>query len=226
MTTALAIFVKTPSCSPVKTRLARAIGNTAATEFYRLAAAAVAAVGHASGPAIVPYWAVAEADTRAHAAWPEFPTLWQGEGDLGARMHRVYDELLGRHAQVLLVGADAPQLTVALLTQATHALREPAAAFVLGQARDGGFWLFGGKVPVPLDVWQSVAYSQDDTCAALRRALPTTGATIDLPRLTDADTADDLPSVLHALNELPQPLPPQRELARWLAERLQSAILP
>ncbi|NUO72342.1 MAG: DUF2064 domain-containing protein [Frateuria sp.] len=226
MSTALAIFVKTPGHSPLKTRLASAIGAEAATAFYRLAAAAVAAVAQTSRPAITPYWAVAEADAQAHAAWPDFPTLWQGEGELGTRMHRVYDELLGRHAQVLLVGADAPQLTAALLARAASALRDPAVAFALGEARDGGFWLFGGKAPVPLAVWQSVRYSQGDTCAALRRALPCCGTTVDLPTLVDADSIDDLEPVRQALSSLPQALPAQRVLADWLAGLLRASAVP
>lgn len=216
MTAALAIFVKTPGHSPLKTRLAAGIGEDAALAFHTLAAAAVAAVAKAGQPRITPYWAVAEAADAAHAAWPDFPTIWQGEGDLGTRMHQVFATLLTRHDSVLLVGADVPQLTPGQLDRAAHALADPAVAFVLGPASDGGFWLFGGNTPVPLAIWQSVRYSQGDTCAALRRALPRTGAIADFPILTDVDNADDLPRVLRALDRLPSALPAQRALADWM----------
>lgn len=220
MTTALAIFVKTPGHSPLKTRLAAAIGEDDALDFHRLASAAVAAVAEAARPCITPCWAVAEADAAAHAAWPDFPTIWQGEGDLGTRMHHVLDVLLSRYDSVLLVGADVPQLTPGQLVQAAQALAAPPVAFVLGPATDGGFWLFGANTPVPLAAWQSVRYSQGDTCAALRHALPATGRIVELPALTDVDHADDLPRVLDALGRLPEALPAQRALAEWIQRQL------
>ncbi len=220
MTTALAIFVKTPGHSPLKTRLATVIGEDAALTFHRLASAAVAAVARAARPLITPYWAVAEADDAAHAAWPDFPTIWQGEGDLGTRMHHVLETLLSRHDSVLLVGADVPQLTSGQLTRAAQVLAEPPVAFVLGPATDGGFWLFGANTPVPLATWQSVRYSRGDTCLALRRALPGAGSIVELPVLTDVDNADDLPRVLGALGRLPETLPAQRALAEWMKLQL------
>ncbi|MCW0202075.1 TIGR04282 family arsenosugar biosynthesis glycosyltransferase [Rhodanobacter thiooxydans] len=220
MTTALAIFVKTPGHSPLKTRLAAAIGEDAALDFHRLASAAVAAVAKATRPLITPYWAVAEADDAAHAAWPDFPTIWQGEGGLGTRMHHVLETLLGRHDSVLLVGADVPQLTSGQLAQAAQALAEPPVACVLGPATDGGFWLFGANTPVPLATWQSVRYSRGDTCLALRKALPATENIVELPVLTDVDNADDLPRVLDALGRLPEALPAQRALAKWMQRQL------
>lgn len=221
MSAALAIFVKTPGLSPVKTRLAAAIGVPAATRFHRLGAAAVAAVAKASGPAVTPYWALAEADPAATGAWPEFPAVHQGNGDLGARMGRVYAELLGRHGRALLVGADIPQITPWHLTRATALLADPAVAFVFGPASDGGFWLFGGSRPVPLEVWQSVRYSRPDTCDRLRRALPDPDAVATLPVLTDVDTADDLAVLQRELHHLPAPLAAQRAVADWLDITLQ-----
>ncbi len=220
MSTALAIFVKTPGLSPVKTRLAESIGAAAAARFHRLGAAAVAAVARTGMPTVTPYWAVAEADPAATTAWPEFPIVYQGDGDLGLRMHRVYSELLERHGSVLLIGADIPQVRPWHLTQATARLADPAVGFVLGPAADGGFWLFGGNRLVRRRVWQSVRYSQPDTCTAFCRRLPEGGVVATLPVLTDVDTVDDLPRLQQALNELPAPLSAQCAVAGWLEEVL------
>jgi glycosyltransferase A (GT-A) superfamily protein (DUF2064 family) len=109
MTPAVAIFVKTPGLSPVKTRLAAGgMGAEAATEFHRLS---VAGVARACGDDVAPYWAVAEREALAPPAWRGFPAIWQGEGGLGARLDRIYATLLQRHGRVLLIGADAPQIT-------------------------------------------------------------------------------------------------------------------
>lgn len=225
MTAALAIFVKTPGLSPVKTRLAAALGADDATRFYRLAAAATAAVAQSCRPALTPYWAIAEAGPAAAAAWRGFAQLEQGEGDLGQRLDQVYATLQARHGRVLLIGADAPQLTPAMLRAARAALDGADTPFVLGGASDGGFWLFGGRVPIPKTVWCAVRYSQAGTASELRTLLADHGGVANLPMLTDVDTAASLPALAHALTTLPDPLPAQRALQDWLHTALDRTLL-
>ena len=217
MTTALAIFVKTPGLSPVKTRLAAGIGAPKALRFFQLAAAATAEVARSCEPWLTPYWAIAEADPAAAAAWPGFAPLHQGEGDLGARLHSVYAQLLARHGSVLLIGADAPQLTVAALQRAVAMLDNALTPFVIGDASDGGFWLFGGRAEIPREVWTLVHYSQAQTASELRQRLRPYGAVGTVNRLTDVDTSRDLPALRDALDALGNPLPAQETLRHWLA---------
>jgi len=221
MRAALAIFVKTPGFSPIKTRLAQTIGDAAAVEFHRRACAAAAAVAQTAqraGLPIVPYWAVAERAALGHAEWNGLPTLWQGDGDLGARLDAVSTVLQTRYGIVLLIGADAPQLSVALLGEALAALDDPATPFVLGPAADGGFWLFGARVPVPAQIWLSIRYSQPHTAAELSAALTALGGIAYLPVLNDVDSAADLSALRAALAALPEPLPEQQALIAWLDE--------
>ena len=214
--TAVAIFVKTSGLSPVKTRLAKGIGGACAIEFHRRAASAVAAVAYAAGSDIRPHWAVAEREALAHPAWRESPTLWQGDGELGARLDRIYAELLERHGSVLLIGADAPQVTPALLCDAARIVRDGAPPYAIGPATDGGFWLFGGRAPVPPEVWRSVTYSRADTGERLAEALRPFGAISRVPALADTDEASDLPKLASALRCLRDPLPEQASLGDWL----------
>ena len=84
MTGGLAIFVKTPALSPVKTRLARDIGQLRAEAFYLASAEAVASVALQSqrhGGAIA-YWAVAESPAMTGNAWIDLPCIPQGCGTL------------------------------------------------------------------------------------------------------------------------------------------------
>ncbi|MGZ8470613.1 MAG: DUF2064 domain-containing protein [Gemmatirosa sp.] len=152
---ALAVWVKTPGRSPTKTRLAHAIGRAAAEAFYRHAVDAVCeGVEHAVALApdlLTPYWAVAEDDPAAWACWTGFAVVPQGAGGLGERLSTVYDALSARHRAVLFIGADAPQLEPASLVAAARALA--GSDFVLGPAADGGFYLFGGRTPLPRDAW-------------------------------------------------------------------------
>ncbi|MGA9332859.1 MAG: DUF2064 domain-containing protein [Rudaea sp.] len=219
MSTALAIFVKTPGLSPIKTRLAATIGTADAEQFHTLAATAVAQVAFDEMPEIHAYWAIAEAAGMDHVQWQQLPRIWQGDGGLGARLHRVCSQLLAAHDRVLLVGADAPQLSVALLRRAVAALADPATPFVLGRADDGGFWLFGTRAPVPIEVWGTPRYSMQETASELMDALSPHGAIAQLPVLNDLDDAGDAHAVIAALLALPAALPAQRALSDWLQTR-------
>lgn len=218
VTTALALFVKTPGLSPIKTRLAAGIGAEAALRFHGLAAAATAEIVSACGSVLAPYWAVAEDNPVTRDYWSGFPQVWQGTGTLGERLHRIHAELQKRHCSVLMIGADTPQLTATLLRQAVTALQNPATAYVLGPANDGGFWLFGSKRPIAASIWNAVTYSRRDTAESLRNALQNTGKTDILPTLTDVDTVEDLSILLKALRQLPSAQPAQLELITWLAK--------
>ncbi|MGH8148191.1 MAG: TIGR04282 family arsenosugar biosynthesis glycosyltransferase [Rhodanobacteraceae bacterium] len=217
MTTALAIFVKTPGHSPIKTRLAATIGARSAIEFHRLAAQAVAEVAQATCDGMLAcQWAVAENAALEDPLWQGLPRVGQGEGNLGARLHYVYARLRTTHERVLLLGADTPQITPELLLCAIDALERGDVPFVLGPARDGGFWLFGGRAPIARESWCNVGYSRSDTAAQLRKALHMRDGLAVLPILTDVDSASDLAVLADALSALPAPTPAQRALMRWL----------
>jgi glycosyltransferase A (GT-A) superfamily protein (DUF2064 family) len=218
MSGAIAIFVKTPEHSPVKTRLAATIGEAAARCWYERAAATVAAVARAAatGTGAVAYFAVAETKALAAERWAGAPCLAQGDGGLGARMGRVHAELVRRHGAGVLLGADAPQLPVGALADALAwcAATEPRQA--LGPARDGGFWLYGGNRVVPLATWESVPYSEPETAARFRTAFAAHGALRILPALTDVDHESDLSALRRELAALAESVPEQRALGAWL----------
>ena len=187
---ALAVFVKTPGHSPVKTRLAAAIGPAAAAEFYGLSLAAVAATMAAVTPTLRAYWAVAEAEAEREPLWQRFPTVSQGLGSLGARLDCVYRTLRERHDRVLLAGADAPLLSAVLLQAAVASL--DAADFALCRSRDGGYALFAGRIALPSQLWTAVPYSCPQTAEVFARLLRDQGTLVELPPLDDVDTPADL----------------------------------
>lgn len=211
----LAIFTKTPGFSPVKTRLARDIGNAAARRFHLLAAAATAEVAQGCSENVVTYWAVAEDDPLAQATWPGFPCLRQGGGGLGDRLQHVYDALRKRHGAALMIGTDIPQVTPELLLQAIRELQGENAPHVFGPASDGGFWLFGGTREIAASIWRRTPYSVPATGEALCRALGDRPI-VRLPVLTDVDMAENLPALMRELRLIGSPTPGQARLARWL----------
>jgi glycosyltransferase A (GT-A) superfamily protein (DUF2064 family) len=216
---AIAIFVKTPGRSPVKTRLAAGTSVAFAEEWYARAATTVAAVAGvaADAHAATVYWAVAEPEAVGDARWSTLPTLAQGEGGLGLRMGRVHTELVRRHGSGLLLGADTPQLDARRLGDALAWCDPDAPArHALGPASDGGFWTYGGNRASALARWDAVPYSRSDTARRFRAAVGDGGEWLVLPVLTDGDDAADLVAMARELDALASPVAAQRAFAEWL----------
>jgi uncharacterized protein len=116
---AIGIFVKTPGLSPIKTRLARGIGALRAAEFYELSVAAVSSAARETklrSVKVIPYWAIAEESGLSDQRWREFRRISQGHGDLGDRLSTIYTRLHEAHQNVVLIGADSPQISAATLS--------------------------------------------------------------------------------------------------------------
>lgn len=194
----IAVFVKTPGLSPVKTRLAVAIGAEAARAIYRACVDCVVECVEAAAAqtSLQPYWAVAEA--QGGSQWPRWPVLLQPEGDLGARMAGIHRQLRQRHGGALLLGADAPGLESTVVVDACDALRARPAR-VIAPAHDGGFVLYGSNIDHDSDDWSGVPYGAPDTAL---RFLAAVGAGLPLTTLAlqqDLDTLDDLRALLRLL---------------------------
>jgi glycosyltransferase A (GT-A) superfamily protein (DUF2064 family) len=211
MSVAIAIFVKTPSISPVKTRLAENIGRDKARRLYELC---VKASGDSVGKVdSVPFWAVCEEDGLDDPLWKGFDTIYTGTGNLGDQQHNIYSRLIKEHEKVFLVGSDTPQISVQIIEEAIEAL-DGDNDFVIGPANDGGYYLFGGRCPIVRDVWCSVEYSTGSTCADFHAKLPSRAYM--LPLLTDIDTEDDL---LNIIGEMPDKITLcQADIVEWINE--------
>lgn len=215
MNIGLAIMVKTPGHSSIKTRLAADTGIAFAEEWHRRAADCVAKVSQQC-VRLTPYWAVAEHSAAEDALWNGLPVLMQEAGGLGERMARVHGQLMQRHAGGILIGADTPQVTAALLDQAAQWLSNPDPRLVIGPAKDGGFWLFGANRSLPLSAWTTTPYSRSDTEAVFRQAMHGHGEWLELPALTDLDRLADLKPVVAEMGALAQPTTEQVSLLAWL----------
>ena len=214
----VAIFVKTPALSPVKTRLWPGLGRQCAVALYLISAEAVASVAAAAQQRadLQAYWAVAEAEALHGDAWLDLPHLAQGEGGLGQRMAQVYRTLRTRHRGAIVIGADTPQMVPAALERSADWLASTESRLVMGRAEDGGFWLFGGNVAVPDEAWLGPRYSTADTASEFIAALGPAGRWLHLETLRDIDTVDDLPGVHADLSALTAPTAAQSRLLEWL----------
>lgn len=188
--TAVLVFARAPVPGAAKTRLMPALGAdgaaraSAALTRRALRTAADARVG------AVELWCAPDCSHPffADCAFEFGVTLHaQSAGDVGQRMAQAFDDALGRHARVVLIGADAVSLQAADLAAAAIALNGHDAAFA--PAEDGGYLLVAlrSRQPALFDgpAWgSSSVWAQ--TCArldalGLRTCVLPTGYDVDHP---------------------------------------------
>jgi glycosyltransferase A (GT-A) superfamily protein (DUF2064 family) len=172
---AVAIFVKTPHLSPIKTRLAKTIGNDQALKFYELSLKTIEEVAveilKTHFDSFEFFWAVAEEEGLDHENWSCFDTISQGAGELGERIHTIYSSLLKNYHSVTLIGADCPLITKEDILESYEKLNF-STKFTIGLSTDGGFYLFTGKKKIDEEIWKEIPYSSSETAGALIGALP------------------------------------------------------
>lgn len=206
----------------MKTRLALEIGKKQAETFYRLSIAAVEeiilAAKEQSGLEVVPYWAVAEEDSVNNPIWSSFDTIWTGEGSLGDRIFNVFDKLFLKYENVIILGSDSPQISSQYILEAVNNLAEGIQDGIIGPCEDGGFVLFGSKIPILKSVWTGVEYSKDTTLCQLTEKLNSEGFTYSyLPKMSDVDNYYDLKKLYSVLKlNSKYNLSAQNELMIWI----------
>ncbi len=210
---AIAVFVKTPGLSPVKSRLSKVIGEERAKTFYLLSVSATKTLLEhwAQKQNIIPYWSIAEKEGWDY--WSHFQKIIQDGKTLGHRLSSVYNTLLNIHEFVFLIGADSPMISVAILEEAIFHVKD---SFVLGRALDGGFYCFGGSKPILENIWLSIPYSDLNTAEKLYEKVSLLGPMYELPPLLDIDTYDDLKKMYFDYRETKNLLPEQKKVLAWI----------
>jgi rSAM/selenodomain-associated transferase 1 len=179
------VFARAPRLGTVKRRLAAGIGASAALRFYR-ATLGTTLRRLAADRRFRTVLAITPEGSRG--PWRRgLPTVGQGHGDLGARMHRA----VRRHprSRVAIVGADIPELRADDVAAALRKLRGCDACF--GPAEDGGYWLAALGPRRPEKPFARVRWSGPhalaDTLKNFRRH-----SVVFARTLRDVDTAADL----------------------------------
>lgn len=221
MTIAIALFAKTTTLSLVKTRLAAQIGQDQAELFYDHCLAITRELIEETAKEcpfhFTPYWALAEEEACSLPQWHDYDYLWTGPGDLGERMHHVYETLRPNHDAVMLLGTDIPQLSPRVLCSALERINQFAHDCIIGPAYDGGFFCFASNVSVPETVWTQTPYSTKKTLERFEQNLTQSGLTIDwLHPQRDIDEQTDLAPLLARLDTIQNPLAAQQKLHSWL----------
>lgn len=120
---------------------------------------------------------------------PEFRKYRQeGEG-LGERMHHTFEVALQQARSALIVGSDIARLSTAIIEDAFRQLQ--THDFVIGPAKDGGYYLLGMKEPTPT-LFQGIEWSTPTVFAETVAIIEGMGKNYALaPELSDIDRAED-----------------------------------
>jgi hypothetical protein len=130
------------------------------------------------------------------AGWYEGPAVHlsaQGEGNLGARLHRAAERALATEP-VLLIGADCPVLDAPRLRAAAEALETHGA--VIHPAADGGYVLLGLTRFHP-SLFEAIAWSTDAVAQQTLERIEALCWSVHVgDTLADVDQPSDLASVM------------------------------
>ncbi len=179
----IVVFTRYPTPGRAKTRLIPALGASGAADLHRRLTELTLDAVRASDLKFE--FHVTGASRIAFEAWlGDVHLVDQGEGDLGARLAAA-----GPPYPTIFIGADAPDLTGALLRTAAAALGTHDA--VIGPAEDGGYWLLG--LARAQDLFTDMPWSTETICAETLRRLASVGIIpFLLPTLADCDLPEDL----------------------------------
>lgn len=193
----MGIFAKEPLAGRVKTRLSPPLSGEEAAAFYRVALAETVE-RLAGGPFEVRlFYSGAESFFREN--FPGVALTPQGEGDLGARMERALQGLLGAGcAAAVLVGSDSPDLPLSLVEEAFAALA--AAEVVTAPAPDGGYVLIGERTHCP-QLFSAMPWSSAAVLEETRRRVRAAG--LSYRELASWEDVDDLASLRRLVERSP-----------------------
>jgi uncharacterized protein len=189
---AIVVFARPPIPGRTKTRLAAAIGSTAAARVAQILLENTLAAAAETGRRTI----LALADSTDGWRPPGGVELeLQGVGGLGERMAGAFTRRFAEgHRRVVLVGSDCPAAQPDRLQEAVSAL--DLAAVVLGPVVDGGYWLVGQRAP-GAEIFTGIPYSSPRTLAATRARLRERGVDwSELDVLADIDTWEDLEAAM------------------------------
>lgn len=191
----LILFTRYPKAGQTKTRLIPALGVHGAADLQRRMTERLVEEMRKLGSGRPLDFAV-----RYEGGDPALMRRWLGDTltclpqlgeDLGARMCQAFAASFeAGHQRVVIVGADCPALSAAVMAQAFGELA--TADVVLGPARDGGYYLVGLRAPLPalfsrIDWGTGEVLSQTLQNAALLKA-----SVKMLAELADVDRPEDL----------------------------------
>jgi hypothetical protein len=180
----------------VKTRLAKDIGNENALTIYKHLLAHTRKIAIEVKAKRFLFYAekISERDD-----WPEtdFKKFVQQGDNLGLRMLNAFEKAFLNSQKVIIIGSDCMELTPDIIEKAFLELNNHD--FVIGPAKDGGYYLLGMKV-TEHRLFQNKNWSTQTIAADTLKDISDLNKTCYiLPQLSDIDTIEDLTTDLKNL---------------------------
>ena len=200
--TAIAIFVKTPGLTPLKTRLGKTKGAPFAEKFYSLAVLSLKRTFiniKQKNDQVTLFWAISESPDKITHQWPDFINIFQDEGDLGVRIDSIFSSLSKNYDNVIITGSDSPHVVETDYLNAIQLLADNDV--VVGPCFDGGFYLFGSRHAIKKETWLAVPYSENNTLEVLLQKLEPGYKIARLRTTFDVDGESDLIELEKDLNQ-------------------------
>ncbi|MEQ8417228.1 MAG: TIGR04282 family arsenosugar biosynthesis glycosyltransferase [Imperialibacter sp.] len=187
---ALIIFVKNAELGKVKTRLAKDIGDEKALDVYlELLQHTKDITADLSQDKYVFYSSfIPEDDIFSNSGY----ILKQQNGDdLGERMSNAFEEVLGLgYERAAIIGSDCLELETLYIEKAFECLA--FRDFIIGPARDGGYYLLGMKT-FDSGIFKGIEWSTSSVYKKTTDYIESQNKDFHkLPPLSDVDTIDDL----------------------------------
>ena len=186
----LIIFVKNPELGKVKTRLAKTIGDEKALYIYKLLLEQTFQI---TLPVLAEkklYYSefVQNMDQFNDLVYEKH--IQSGDG-LGDKMYNAIKHSFAEWAdKVVLIGSDCFELNSGIIEEAFKALEE--SDYVLGPAKDGGYYLIGMK-ELNLEIFQNKEWSSENVFLDTLLDIKNQGKShYLLPTLSDVDVEEDL----------------------------------
>ncbi len=197
----LVIFTRFPVSGRAKTRLIPALGADGAAQLQRRMTEYTLKQALAVEVPVEVRFTGGSVDQMRQWLGTRPTYVDQGEGDLGERMNRAFQEHFDRGARrVIILGCDCPENRSENIARAFQLLKKEPC--VIGPAHDGGYYLIGLNRPQP-ELFQGIAWG---TAQVLEQTLAVSPGKIKLLQaLSDVDEAEDLPLkisvIIPTLNE-------------------------
>ncbi len=197
------LFVKLPEKGKVKTRMARDMGWDLVLRLYEsMVRDTIGMLKSTQVPFHICFDPPGTLDHMRRWLGPENSYIPQTGADLGERMEQAFTQAFRKHAdKALLIGSDIPGLSSAVILDAFDALETHDV--VIGPARDGGYYLIGfQKNGFEASAFHDMKWSTDavfrETVMRLRRKARNV---LVLPQYSDADTKEDLKTLLNRMEQ-------------------------
>ena len=191
----LIIFTRYPEPGQVKTRLIPALGEEGAASLQKKMTEHSVAWAASLSERMPNFLEIRYEgkDQNLMAEWlgSGYSYETQGDGDLGERMARAFEENFQKKIkQIVLVGTDCPQMSAFHVKSAFDALK--THDLVLGPTEDGGYCLIGLKQMVP-ELFVSLAWGTETVFQSTLEKAKNAGLSVKcLVPMRDVDIPEDL----------------------------------